>query len=52
MLIRFIPKETLRSLDTGLLERMTLSIEHNGTSSYISQNNSLYLDSWPQANQD
>ena len=52
MLIRFISEETLRSLDSDLLERMTLSIEHNGTSSYISQNNSLYLDSWPQANQD
>lgn len=52
MLIRFIPEETLRSLDTGLLERMTLSVEYDGSGYYISQNNALYLNNWPQANQD
>ena len=53
MLIRFIPEETLRSLDTGLLERMTLSVETDADGQvYIGQNNALYLNNWPQANQD
>ena len=52
MLIRFIQEETLRSLDTDLLERMTLSVEYDGSGYYISQNNALYLNNWPQANQD
>ena len=47
-----VPEETLRSLDTGLLERLTLSVEYDGSGYYISQNNALYLNNWPQANQD
>ena len=52
MLIRFIQEETLAALDSDLLERLTLSVEYDGSGYYISQNNALYLDSWPQANQD
>ena len=53
MLIRFIQEETLAALDTDLLERMTLSVETDADGQvYIGQNNSLYLNNWPQANQD
>lgn len=50
MLVRFIPEDTLASLDPELLKRMTLSVQtdENGER-YISQDNALYLDSWPQA---
>ena len=53
MLVRFIPEDTLISLDPELLKRMTLSVQtdENGER-YISQDNALYLDSWPQATLD
>lgn len=52
MLIRFISEDALRSLDQDLLGRLTLSIETDGAGeSYISQNNVLYLDTWPEAEQ-
>lgn len=53
MLVRFIPEDTLISLDPELLKRMTLSVQtdENGER-YISQDNTLYLDSWPQATLD
>ena len=52
MLIRFISEDALRSLDSDLLDRLTLSIETDGAGeSYISQNNALYLDTWPEAEQ-
>ena len=52
MLIRFISEDALRSLDPDLLGRLTLSIETDGAGeSYISQNNALYLDTWPEAEQ-
>ena len=39
--------------ERDLLERLTLSVETDSDRQpYISQNNALYLDSWPQANQD
>ena len=53
MLVRFIPEDTLASLDPELLKRMALSVrtDENGER-YISQDNALYLDSWPQATLD
>ena len=53
MLVRFIPEDTLISLDPELLKRMALSVrtDENGER-YISQDNALYLDSWPQATLD
>ena len=53
MLVRFIPEDTLISLDPELLKRMTLSVQtdENGER-YVSQDNALYLDSWPQATLD
>lgn len=52
MLIRFISEDALRSLDSDLLGRLTLSIETDEAGeSYISQNNALYLDTWPEAEQ-